>query len=143
VNYIREAIDYLRNYQNVIIAETNLKDKLRELNGSLEGYKGIKYDDLPSGSAVSPDDRVCNLIFSRDKTKENIKENSDVRKKMDVVLKNLEEEKKQLLILAYATDKSEDDILKELNISRATYHRQKGRAIRELAVQLFGIAVIK
>lgn len=144
MNYVREAIEYLRNYGDLKIAQENLEDKLHELNGSLEGYKEVNNSGMPGGgSAGAPDDKVCNLIFIRDRTTESLIETNNTIMKIDYILSKLGEEERKIIISSYAEEKSDLLIAEELNISRRTFYRYRGEAIRKLAVQLFGIQVIK
>jgi RNA polymerase sigma factor (sigma-70 family) len=144
MNYIREAIDYLRNYQDLKIAAENLEDKINELNGSLEGYKEINNSGMPGGGGSSaPDDAICNLIFQRDKSIENLDDTNKAIVKIENALSKLSEEEKKILIKSYSQEMTDTQISDELNISRRTFYRYRSEAIRKLAVQLFGIQVIK
>lgn len=143
MNYIREAIEYLKNYQNLKIAAENLRDRLHELNEALEGYKGVNNSGMPHGSSGAPDDTVCNLIFQRDRTEEYYVKTVEAINKIENTLNKLEPESNKVLNLCYVMDLPEYEIIKGLNVSRATYHRQRSRAIKELAIQLFGISVIE
>lgn len=143
MNYIREAIEYLKNYQNLKIAAENLRDRLHELNEELQGYKEINVTDMPGGSAKTPDDAVCNLIFQRDRTKEQYIETVNAITKIEKILNNLEDKEKKILNLSYIMDIPDSNIANyELHCSRITVQRIKKEALRKLAVQLFGIKAI-
>jgi RNA polymerase sigma factor (sigma-70 family) len=143
MNYIREAIEFLRNYQDLNIAAENLMDKLNELNAALEGYKEINVTGMPGGSAKAQDDAVCNLIFQRDKAVEHLEETKKAISKIDNALSKLSEEERKILVMSYSQEMTDTQISDELNISRRTFYRYRSEAIRKLAIQLFGIQVIK
>jgi hypothetical protein len=66
MNYIREAIDYLRNYQDLKIAAENLEDKINELNGSLEGYKEINNSGMPEVEEAQHRTMLYAILFSKE-----------------------------------------------------------------------------
>lgn len=142
MNYIRETIEYLRNYDNIMNATVNLQERLMELEAALDGYKAIDYSGMPKGGSTAHDDRLCNLIFNRDRTLELLNANLDAELKIKDVIDKLDEETKKILVMAYIQNKGENKIMSDLSVSRRTYYRMKNEAIRKLAVQLFGIRVV-
>lgn len=141
MNYIREAKEFLMNYKDYCIANDNLKDKLNLLKTELEGYKPVIISGTPRGSSSSTDDKLCNLIFERDKIKEYLEVNSAKLTNCESILNNLPEEYRKILILSYVEYRSETEIMMDLHMSERTYYRRKEEAIRCLARQLFGITV--
>lgn len=142
MDYVREAREFLYNYRDYKIANDNLRDRLRKLDNELEGYKPINYSDMPHGSnGDNPDDKLCNLIFFRDRTKEQLELNIEQLESFENILSNLKEEYRIILLKSYVEELPETIILKDINMSRRTYFREKGKAIRSLARQLFGIKV--
>lgn len=139
MDYIYEAKEFLKNYRSYKRADKNLKDKLVDLETALEGYKPINVNGMPGATAENPDDRICNLIFERDKTKEAYEANRQLLEKAEKVLQSMDKELRDILIMSYVEELFENDIMKKLNISRPTYFRMKGRAIRQLARELWGI----
>lgn len=143
MNYIREASEYLRNYKNLKVANQNLADEVMKLKEDLSGYKAIKYSDMPAGgSSVVPDDAICNLMFRLDKTKEQLAENKKALARIEKSLSQLTDEERKVLEAYYVDELSDVEATQKLHMSRATFYRVKGKAIRTLAVQLFGIKVI-
>lgn len=143
MNYVREAREFLESYRDYEKANENLRNKLKDLNTRLEGYKPIDYSGMPHGSGdAEPDDKLCNMIFERDKTKECLLTNIREVNKCEHIINNLSVEEKKILMMTYVDNNGETPetyIMKELNMSRRTYYRYKGHAIRKLARQLFGI----
>lgn len=140
MNYIWEAKDFLRHYREYENANKNLTDKLNRLNAELEGYKPIDYSGMPHGSdEASPDDKLCNMIFERDVTKKCLQENKIKIDDCKKILDGLNEEQRKILTMSYIDEQPEVEIIKKLNLSRRTYFRCKGEALRSLARQLFGI----
>lgn len=141
MNYIREAKEFLMNYKDYRIANNNLEDKLNTLNTDLEGHKPINISGTPGTSSYSFDDRLCNLIFERDKTKEYLETNSAKLTNCENILNNLPEEYRKILIFSYVEYRTETEIMMDLHMSERTYYRRKEEAIKCLARQLFGITV--
>lgn len=142
MNYIWEAKDFLKHYREYENANKNLIDKLNKLNAELEGYKPINYSDMPHGSGeASPDDKLCNMIFERDVTKNCLVVNKNEINDCEKILCGLNEEQRKILTMSYIDELPEIQIMHKLNVSRANYFRKKGEALRSLARQLFGIKV--
>lgn len=143
MNYITEAIEYLTHYKDLDIANDNIELRIKEVESELEGCKGAVYSDMPKGSKAMPDDRICNLIFQKDRLKELHEENKLKLSQLENMFNKLEDEYRDILKLSYVERKNEMSILDELSMSRATYYRLRTKAIKSFAIQLFGIAAIK
>lgn len=142
MNYMLETEHFLRNYKDYEVANTNMANKLMEIDAELEGCKSIQISDMPhGGSGNEPDERMFNLIFERDKTKELLKKNKTKLTRAKSIIKNLDEEQQIMLRMAFLEDISEEEILTRLNISRRTYYRMKNAALKRLGRQLYGISV--
>lgn len=141
MNYIYEAKELLKGYSDYKNANKNLSERLEKLNADLQNVKAISYDDMPHGSSANPDDKLCNMIFERDRTITLLKKNQNEIDRIDEIINNLDAEHKDVLIMAYVEDLPEIVIINKLNIARRTFYRYKGEAIRSLARQYFGIKV--
>lgn len=139
MDYIYEAKEFLKNYRSYKRADKNLKDKLVDLETALEGYKPINVNGMPGATAENPDDRICNLIFERDKTKEAYEANRQLLEKAEKVLQSMDKELRDILIMSYVEEECDTSIMNGLHMSERTYYREKGRAIRQLARELWGI----
>lgn len=141
MNYISEIIIIIKNYNNLKIAQENLKDKLRDINTKLEGYKSINYGNI-HGSGAGANDKILNLLFEKNKTLEAYKENKITLNKLNKIFSGLSQDEKEVLLHAYIEDKTDTEIAKELDISRKTLNDKKRKAIKKLAVQYWGIKAI-
>ena len=141
MDYVREAKDFLRNYRDYTISLENMKHRLQELETELEGYKPTSYSGMPSGSGGDDevDDRLCNLIFARDRTSQQLVETQEIVDKYEAIVDNLKDEYKKILVLSFIEEKPDILIMDELFLSRTSYFRKKGEAIRCFARQLHGI----
>lgn len=139
MDYIYEAKEFLKNYRTYKRADENLRDKLGDLDTALEGYKPTDLSGMPGAAAENPDDRICNLIFERDKTKEAYEANRQLLEKAEKILQGMDKDLREILVMAYVDEMFETDIVKKLCLSRPTYFRIKGKAIRQLAREIWGI----
>lgn len=139
MNYITETILIIKNYNNIKIAQNNLRDKIREIDTKLEGYTGITYGSIHS---TTDNDKYLNLIFEKEVVTKAFEKNSITIKKIDKMLKGITREEKFILVNAYIDNKSDTQIAKDLNISRKTLNDKKRKAVKKLAIQLWGIAAL-
>ncbi|WMJ80965.1 DUF1492 domain-containing protein [Clostridium sp. MB40-C1] len=147
MNYINEAMEYLTSYKDLKIAIENLNEKEIKLNERLYGLRSGNFNGMPKGKSVEADDILVNTIFQLDQTRKFIKETEDKIKEIDDVLKNLKEnddteEYEKLLRLWYIEDWTKIAMTEEFNCSDRQLYRIRAKAIRKLAIQLFGIKVI-
>jgi Protein of unknown function (DUF1492). len=142
MDYIREAVTYLENYENLLVARKHLQEKVLELKENLVSIKGVSYSDLPKGKSIAPDDPMFNRIFELDKSIKLFEENEEALKDIKKSLEDLPGESKRIIQLWYIQRKSETEVLMTLNMSRRTFYRLKSQAVRIFAVQLFGIRSI-
>ncbi|KEH98252.1 DUF1492 domain-containing protein [Clostridium massiliodielmoense] len=147
MNYINEAIEYLTSYNDLKIAIKNLKSKENLLKENLEDIKSMSLDGMPKASKVEPDDRIVNIIFKLDQIRNYIKETEGKTKDIDNVLENFRkndggEEYEKILRFWYIEEWSKVRMAQEFNCSERQLYRMRSKAIRKLAIQLFGIKVI-
>lgn len=140
MDYVREAKEFLKNYRDYVIAQENLKDRLKELNTTMNNCKMIDYSGMPRAQSTEPDDRICNLIFERDETKKCLEENTAMLEKAKKIIANLTKEQQQILELSYIAEDTDTAISLRLHMSPRTFYRAKSEAIRTLARQLWGIS---
>ena len=148
MNYIKEAEDYLRNYNDLLSAIDNLTREISEINEDLVCIKNIDYSGMPHGSGVGlPDDKLVNKLFRKQKAEEELESTRNAVKRIDKVLEGLSngdgnEKHQQVLRLFYIEGVRGQALEDALECSERHVYRLKGRAIRRLAIQLFGIKVI-
>lgn len=143
MDYVREAVEYLRNYNNLDIARQNLKDEIMELKSELKSVEGITYSDMPTGSSPNlPDDKIINKMFRLYKAKEEYKSTMIALKRMDKAFEKFKETDPSFakILKAYFIEcLVEEEIMKQFSYSERHLRRLKQRALKCFAIQLFGI----
>lgn len=148
MDYIREAIEYLKSYNDLVKARDNLSIEIRELRANT-GEKSVNLDGMPHGSNGSGlSDYVVNNLYKLQIAERNYKETIRCMARIDRILEELNEGKRnemhgQLLRMWFIENRSKELIAETLNISVRHIFRMKNIAIRRLAIQLYGIRVIK
>lgn len=143
MDYVREAVEYLKNYDNLLVARKHLNENILMLKENLESVKGISYSDMPRGNSKgTPDDELVNKIFELNESIKLFEENEQAIRSTEEALKDLQGDFKKIIWSWYVEEKTETQMLNELNISRATFYRLKSQAIRTFAIQLFGVRAI-
>ena len=148
MDYIREAIDFLKSYNDLAKAKDNLSIDIQELRADT-GEKSFTMDGMPHGGNGSGfDDHVINKLYRLQVSEKNYKETVKCMAKIDRILEELTEGEGnemhgKLLRLWFIENRSKENISEELNISVRHVFRIKNIAIRRLAIQLHGINVIK
>ncbi|MBU3185644.1 DUF1492 domain-containing protein [Clostridium estertheticum] len=140
MNYIEEAEEYLTNYDNLKISLENLRMDVIELDETFKSIKAINYSGMPHGSgAGEPSDAILNKMFQRDQKKVMYDETLNVITRMEKIFANLQEADMKILRLWYIDGYRCEQLIKDLNCSESTIFRNKRKAIRVLAIQLFGL----
>lgn len=143
MDYIREAAEYLKNYDNLLVARRRLTEKITMLKENLSSIKAISYSDMPKGNSKGvSDDGLVNKIFELNESIKLFEENEQAIKATERSLEDLQEDFKKIIWSWYVEEKTETQMLNELNVSRATFYRLKSQAIRIFAIQLFGVRAI-
>ncbi|QLY82247.1 sigma-70 family RNA polymerase sigma factor [Clostridium intestinale] len=144
MNYIHEAKEFLRHYKDIKIANENLRYKIKELNSRLGEVKSMTISDMPKGGGGElPDDKLCNIVFERDKNIEALQKNSLTLTKATTILNKLDEESRKVLILSFIEDdKTDTEIARELKITRPTLNEKRKKALKKFSIQLYGIKAI-
>lgn len=148
MDYIREAIEYLKSYNDLEKAKDNLSIEIRELRANT-GEKTVNLDGMPHGSNCSGlSDYVVNNLYKLQIAERNYKETIRCMARIDRILEELNEGNRnemhgQLLRMWFIENRSKESIAEALNISVRHIFRMKNIAIRRLAIQLYGIRVIK
>lgn len=148
MNYIKEAIDYLRNYENLSRSTANLKDEIISLKLELKSVKEISYSDMPHGGAdpAMSDDAIVNKMFRLKKAEDDYKETSRTLKRMDKTMERFKESNELYykVLNGYFIDQlTEEQLMKDFNYSDRHLRRIKQNALRTFAIQLFGINAMR
>ncbi|ERK31568.1 sigma factor-like helix-turn-helix DNA-binding protein [Clostridium intestinale] len=144
MNYIHEAKEFLRHYKDLKIANENLRYKITELNSKLSEIKSMQITDMPHGGGGElPDDKLCNIVFERDKNIEALQKNSLILTRSTAILNKLEEEYRKVLILSFIeNERTDTEIARELNVTRPTLNDKRRKALKKFSIQLYGIKAV-
>lgn len=143
MDYIKDAIDYLINFDNLKNALENLKCKIVEAQLELKTVKELKYSDMPKGGgSAEPDDKVINLMYTIEKSKVEYKITKKKVDNIQRVIDNLPSKDKKLINVYYIQGIRGESLLKELCCSESEMYRDKRKAIRVLAINIHGIKAI-
>jgi hypothetical protein len=148
MNYMKEAVEYLRNYENLITSIANLRDEILGLKVDLKSVKELSYSDMPHGSrdAALADDVIVNKMFQLKKAEEDYKETSRTLKRMDKTMERFKDSNEVYynILSGYFIDQyTEEQLMKDFNYSDRHLRRIKQNALRAFAIQLFGISAMK
>lgn len=145
MDYVKEAENYLRSYNDLTSSVDNLKREISDINAELTCIKNIDYSGMPHGSGSGlPDDLLVNKLYRKQKAVDELKKTIRAISRIDYVLKKLSEgegnEKHEKVLRLFYIEGARGQALEEaLECSERHCYRLKGIAIRRLAVQLFGI----
>lgn len=145
MNYIGDAIEYLKNYENLKKAIDNLENDIKELKAELNAgqVKGIEYSDMPKGDSPGlPDDNIINKMYMLQIKRKEYAITKKTIEKMDKVLSGLSKEDERILRAWYIDGLRGDTVYKHTLCSERNFYRCKSNALKNFAVQLHGIRAI-
>lgn len=145
MDYMREAVEYLKNYDKLNVALNNLKDEIRELKIDIKSVSGVEYSDLPKGAGINTDDRIINLMFRLDKAQEEYKKTSRTLNRMNKVFDSFEKidnNYAKILKKYFIENLTEAQIADDLEISDRHLRRLKQQAIKAFSITIFGISAM-
>lgn len=151
MDYIREAVEYLKCYGDTQRSIINLKEEITKLDAELKG-SAITYKDMPSGGGVvAAEDIMLNKIFRKEQAEKELKESIFIAKRIDRILSEMdtenENDKHGLILRRCFIERNKeidmDRIADEMGYSRRHFYRIRQTALKKFAIQLFGITVIK
>ncbi len=143
MDYIRDTIDYLINFDSLKNSLDNLKCKIIELQAELKSVKEINYSGMPSGGGnQEPDDKIINIMYCIEKSKEEFKITKKKIENIEKVLDKLPKRDKKVIEAYYIEGLRDESLLKELHCSERQMYIEKKKALRVLAINLYGIKVI-
>jgi len=146
LDYIREAVEFLTNYDNLKTSLINLDMSIKEITEELNvgQLKGIAYSDMPTGdNSQLPDDKLVNKIYMLQVKKQEYALTKLTIKRMNKILSRLPSNVERILRGYYILGYREETLYKYTCCSERTFYRIKNQAIRTFAVQLHGISAIK
>lgn len=141
MNYIKEAENELRHYNELVSAEANLKEELDFIEQELTNVKAINYEDVPGGSSVNGDDRLNNLLYKKQIKKDSHNVTKRKIDHIDNILKSMDKDG-EILRRAYINNEMHIRIYTDLGLCERTFYDRKSLAVRKFAVQLFGLKAV-
>ena len=145
MDYIREAIEFLTNYDNFTTAIINLEMEIAEIKEELKvgQMKAIEYTDMPTGSSSQlPGDKLVNKMYSLQVKESEYALTKKTPKKMNKILSRLPKDDEKVLRSYYILGYREETLFKYIACSERNFYRIKNQAIRTFAIQLHGINVL-
>lgn len=146
MNYYFEAMNWLKSYNDLIIARENLTERINSIDDVQSEIKGISYSDMPTGNGTNYDDRFINNVFVKDKLKAELidteREIKNIKNSL-AKLRGSEPILYRVLNEYYIDGKSAMQIADGLNVGDKYVYKLKSKGIRILGVQLFGINAVE
>lgn len=152
MDYVKEAIDYLRYYNDFKVALDSLRYEILEIDAELKNIKAIDSSGMPHGSgAKSPDDILVNKVYRKQEAQKEYKLTKLKLDRLDKALNNLSEGKgnelqEEIVRYMFIDHKSIDQVKKMLQgnpkgkeLSDRQIYRIRDRGIRRMAIRFFGI----
>ena len=143
MNWRREAIEKLRNYEAHKQALESLPKEIRRLESAYTGIRSATTDGTPvSGGSSTREDAMLSNIVHRDELKRRLKEArlwvSIVDKALDILT-----DEEQILLDRFYIHQAKgaiEALCGRLNIEKATVYRRRDNALRRFTIALYGVA---
>lgn len=147
MDYLREAIEHLRSYNDLNFALQNLSREINDLRATMPDVKAIEITGMPSGGGSGTvDDILINKVYRLQMAQKEYRATFKAVKKIDQVLNDISKDDSekygQLLRMWFIQHRSKDEIADELTYSERQLYRIKDIALKKFAIQYFGIDVI-
>lgn len=145
MDYIKEAIEQLRDYTLMIVAVATMQEQLEALKLEKDNIKAQVITREPrGGGSTEPDDKIANNIFKRKVIINNIVATNKKIKCIDKSLAQLGTDEQKVLnrMFIIGCNNAINDLSRELNISKSQIYRIKEQAIRRFARAMFGVGFV-
>ncbi|WP_298029713.1 DUF1492 domain-containing protein [uncultured Dysosmobacter sp.] len=142
MNWKREAIDKLRNYEARKQAPANIQQEIKRLEVEYTGIRSAVTDGTPvSGGTSTREDMMLSNIVHRDELKRSLKETRMWVATVEKALAVLSEEERQVLDRFYihAAKGAVKDLCELLNVEQSTVYRKRDEALRHFTIALYGV----
>jgi hypothetical protein len=142
MNWKREAIDKLKNYEAHKQALECLPKEIRRLESAYTGIRSATTDGTPvSGGGNTREDSMLSNIVHRDELKRRLKEARLWVAQVDKALAVLDDEERLVLDRFYIHQVKGviEDLCGRLNIEKATVYRRRDNALRRFTIALYGV----
>ena len=143
MNWKREAIDKLKNYEAHRVALENIPKEIKRLESTYAGIRSATTDGTPaSKDGNTREDFMLSNIVHRDELKRRLKEARLWVAQVDNALAVLDDEERLVLNLFYIHRVKDNvkELRKRLNVEQATVYRKRDSVLRRFTIALYGIA---
>ena len=142
MNWKREAIDKLKNYEARREALENIPKEIKRLESSYVGIRSAATDGTPvSGGGNTREDAMLSNIVHRDELKRRLKEARLRVVQVDKALAVLDDEERMVLDRFYIhrTKDRVGELCDRLNLEKTAVYDRREKALRHFTIALYGI----
>lgn len=142
MNWKREAVDKLKNYEAHKLALESLPKEIRRLESSFAGIRSATTDGTPiSGGGNTREDSMLSNIVHRDELKRRLKEARLWVSMVDKALAVLDDEEQLVLDRFYIhrTKGAVEALCESLNLEKSAVYDRRDKALRHFTLALYGV----
>lgn len=142
MNWKREAIDKLKNYEAHREALENIPKEIKRLESAYAGIRSATTDGTPvSGGSNTREDSMLSNIVHRDELKRRLREARLWVAQVDKALAVLDDEERLVLDRFYIhrAKGNVGELCERLNVEQATVYRKRDSALRRFTIALYGV----
>lgn len=142
MNWKREAVDKLKNYEARRTALEGIPKEIRQLESAFSGIRSATTDGTPiSGDGSTREDFMLSNIVHRDELKRRLKETRLWVAQVDKALAVLDDEERLVLERFYIHRAKGNigDLCERLNVEQPTAYRRRDQALRHFTIALYGV----
>lgn len=142
MNWKREAIDKLKNYEAHRAALESIPKEIKRLEAAYTGVRSAVTDGIPvSGGGSTREDTMLSNIVHRDELKRRLKEARLWVSQVDKALAILDDEERMVLDKFYVhQDKgSVGELCERLSLEKTAVYDRRDKALRHFTIALYGV----
>ena len=142
MNWKREAIDKLKNYEAHKQALECLPKEIRRLESAYTGIRSATTDGTPiSGGGNTREDSMLSNIVHRDELKRRLKEARLWVAQVDKALSVLDDEERLVLDRFYIhrAKGAVEALCESLNLEKSAVYDRRDKALRHFTLALYGV----
>ena len=142
MNWKREAIDKLKNYEAHREALENIPKEIKRLESAYAGIRSATTDGTPiSGGGNTREDSMLSNIVHRDELKRRLKEARLWVAQVDKALAVLDDEERLVLDRFYIhrAKGNVGELCERLHVEQSTVYDRRDKALRHFTLALYGV----
>ena len=142
MNWKREAIDKLKNYEAHREALENIPKEIKRLESAYAGIRSAATDGPPvSGGGDTREDSMLSNIIHRDELKRRLKEARLWVSMVDRALAVLDDEERLVLDRFYIhrTKGAVEALCESLSLEKSAVYDRRDKALRHFTLALYGV----